>query len=89
MTQASRCEDCGSALEVGREPISEASEPELWANGERSVSSDWCPNLDCPSNNLLRDFRRVGVAMWQCKTCDDQLLGSLADVRSQHTACGH
>jgi hypothetical protein len=67
------CEDCGGVVVVGQEPITAASEPELAAAGVWVTGSEWCSNLDCPSNHVLPGLTRVGVNDYICEVCNEAL----------------
>ena len=67
------CEACGSVVVTGQEPITAASEPELAASGVWVTGSEWCTNLDCPSNHVLLGLIRVGVNHYICAVCDEAL----------------
>lgn len=54
------CEDCGAVVVIGLEPFGPGDDPELESEGLTEVGSQWCTNLDCPSNRL-RDLLRVGI----------------------------
>jgi hypothetical protein len=67
------CEDCGGSVVVGQEPVTADAEPELTAAGVWTVGSDWCANLDCPSNHVLSGLVRVGVNDYVCEACGESL----------------
>jgi len=55
--------------------------------GYRYERSDWCTNLDCPSNQLC-GLRRTGVDDCQCLECDAVVRTPFPDVtahRRKHT----
>ncbi len=56
------------------EPIEDFAEPDE-PGGPREVPVHWCPNLDCPSNHALRGLVRVGVNLYVCEVCGEQLSG--------------
>jgi len=66
------CEDCGAVVVVGLEPIGPGDDPELEADGLAEVGSEWCTNLECPSNRL-GGLLRVGVNDYVCQVCDETL----------------
>jgi hypothetical protein len=75
------CEDCGAPVVEGREPIDLANEdPDVVATGATTVGSEWCTNLDCPSNNRPRGLRRVGVNRYTCKVCSEVLTGRMSVI---------
>lgn len=75
------CEDCGGLVVVGLEPIDPAMEdPDVVASGVTSVGSEWCTNLDCPSNHVLQGLHRVGVSDYVCKVCGEQLVAPISAV---------
>lgn len=75
------CEDCGGLVVAGLEPIDPAVEdPEVVASGATSVGSEWCTNLGCPSNHVLRGLHRVGVNIYVCKVCREELRGRISVV---------
>jgi hypothetical protein len=85
------CEDCGGLVVAGLEPIDPAHEdPDVVAWGISSVGSEWCTNLDCPSNHAIRGLHRVGVSSYVCKVCGEELSGPVSTVfahrRSHSTA---
>jgi hypothetical protein len=41
----------------------------------REAAVDWCPNLDCPSNHALPGLVRVGVNLYVCSVCGEELSG--------------
>ena len=66
---------------VGTEPIDPVVEdPEVVASGATSVTSEWCTNLECPSNHALRGLHRVGVSAYLCEVCGEELRGPISDV---------
>lgn len=75
------CEDCGGLVVAGLEPIDPALEdPEVVASGISSVGSEWCTNLDCPSNHALRGLHRVGDSIYLCNVCHEELRGPVSVV---------
>lgn len=74
------CEECGTTLESGIEPNSPRDDLEAWQAGETEVGVDWCPNLGCPSNHVLRDLARVGVNRYVCTVCGAVLTGPMSQV---------
>lgn len=67
------CDDCGGVVVSGHEPTTAADKPELAAAGETVVGSEWCTNLGCPSNHVLRGLTRVGVNDYLCEECGEAL----------------
>jgi hypothetical protein len=81
------CEDCGAVVIYGREPIAPGDEPELDAAGVSVVGSEWCTNLDFPSNHVQRGLRRVGLNDYICTVCGEALRTPMSAViahRSMH-----
>lgn len=74
------CEDCGGLVVSGIEPISPEDEPELVAAGETSVGSEWCTNLECPSNHVLPGLWRLGVNTYRCTDCGQDLTTPIGAV---------
>lgn len=71
---------------TGQEPITAASEPELAATGVWTAASEWCTNLACPSNHVLRGLTRVGVNDYICEWCDEALRTPMAFVFAHRRA---
>ena len=72
---------------VGLEPIDPALEdPEVVASGVTTVGSEWCTNLDCPSNHALRGLHRVGVNIYVCKVCREELRGPITVIVGHRAA---
>lgn len=81
------CEDCSGLVVVGLEPIDPALEdPEVVASGVTTVGSEWCTNLDCPSNHALRGLHRVGVNIYVCKVCREELRGPITFIVGHRAA---
>jgi hypothetical protein len=82
------CEDCGSQVVSGLEPFDyDEDHPDRAQTDSRYERSDWCTNLDCPSNQL-RGLRRTGVNDYQCLECDAVVRTPFTDVaahRRGHT----
>ena len=76
------CEDCGGVVVSGLEPVAPDEDPELAAEGLSVVESDWCTNLDCPSNHILRGLTRVGVNDYICTVCGEALRTPMSAVRA-------
>lgn len=74
------CEDCGTLLLVGLEPIDASDDPELLEAGELMVGTDWCPNLGCTSNHVTRGLTRVGVNRYVCTVCATELTGPISTI---------
>lgn len=55
---------------------------ELEAKGLTAAASDWCTNLDCPSNHVLRGLTRVGVNDYICTVCGEALRTPMSAVRA-------
>ncbi len=55
---------------------------ELWQAGETEMGSEWCPNLECPSNHVLKGLTRVGVNHYVCTVCAASLTGPMSSVFS-------
>ena len=79
------CEDCGGLVISGLEPVAPGDDPELEAEGLTAAESDWCTNLDCPSNYALKSLTRVGVNDYICRVCGEALRTPMSAVRA-HTA---
>lgn len=74
------CEDCGALVVAGLEPIDPGLEdPEVVTTGVTMVGSEWCTNLDCPSNQLS-GLKRVGVSRYICKVCGEELTGPTSAI---------
>ena len=75
------CEDCGAQVIAGQEPIDPAFEdPDVVATGVTMVGSEWCTNLDCPSNHRPRGLHRVGVNRYICDVCNEVLAGRMSAI---------
>lgn len=74
------CEDCGGVVVVGVERIAMGDEPELDVTEVTEVGSEWCTNLDCPSNHVQRGLTRVGVNDYICTVCDESLRTPMSEV---------
>jgi hypothetical protein len=76
------CEDCGGLVLSGLEPFAPGDDPELEAEGLTAAGSEWCTNLDCPSNHVLRGLTRVGVNDYICTVCGEALRAPMSAVRA-------
>lgn len=76
------CEDCGGLVVSGLEPLAGDDDPELDAEGLPAVRSEWCTNLDCPSNHVLKGLTRVGVNDYICMVCGEALRTPMSAVRA-------
>ncbi len=56
-------------LVSGLEPFAPGDDPVLEAEGLTAAGSEWCTNLECPTNHVLRSLIRVGVNDSACKVC--------------------
>ena len=65
---------------AGLEPIADTDDPELTATGVSLVGSEWCTNLDCPSNHAVTSLWRVGVNDYTCKVCGEALHTPMREV---------
>ena len=74
------CEDCGGVVVAGLEPIADTDDLELTATGVSVVGSEWCTNLDCPSNHAVTGLWRVGVNDYTCKACGEALRTPMSEV---------
>ena len=74
------CEDCGGLVVSGLEPFAPGDDPEMGAEGLRAAGSEWCANLDCPSNHVLRGLTRVGVNDYICTVCGEALRTPMSEV---------
>ena len=75
------CEDCGGLVVSGLEPFAPGDDPALEAEGLTVAGSDWCTNLDCPSNHI-RGLARVGVNDYICTVCGEALRTPFSAVRA-------
>ena len=66
----------------GLEPITAADDPELTATGLTEFGSDWCTDLDCPSNHVQPGLRRTGVNDYICTLCGQALRTPMSAVRA-------
>ena len=80
------CEDCGGLVVAGQEPVTAEDEPELVAKGIFTVGSEWCTNLECPSNYGLRGLHRVGVNDYLCLDCSMALSTPISVVVAHRRA---
>ena len=72
------CEDCGGRVITGVEGTGH----------DRVVhESDWCTNLDCPSNYARKPFHRLGVGSLKCRICHDIIVGPIREAQAH--AMGH
>jgi hypothetical protein len=76
------CEDCGGLVVSGLEPFAPSDDPTLEAEGLTAARSEWCTNLDCPSNHVLRGLTRVGVNDYICTVCGEALRTPISAVRA-------
>ena len=76
------CEDCGGLVVTGLEPLAPGDDPELEAEGLTAAGSEWCTNLDCPSNHVLRGLTRVVVNHYICTVCGEALRTPMSAVRA-------
>ena len=76
------CEDCGGLVVSGLEPFAPGDDPELEAECLTAARSEWCTNLDCPSNHVLRGLTRVGVNDYICTVCGEALRTPMSAVRA-------
>lgn len=74
------CEDCGGVVVSGLEPITDTGDPELTAAGASVVGSEWCANLDCPSNHAVPGLWRVVVNDYTCRVCGETLRTPMSAV---------
>ncbi len=65
---------------AGLVPITAADDPELAATGVSVVGSEWCTNLDCPSNHAVRGLWRLGVNDYTCNVCGEALRTPMSEV---------
>lgn len=66
------CEDCGSQVVSGLEPFDDEAD----AGGR----SEWCTNLECSSNHVLRGLHRLGVNEYLCLECNEVLRTPMSQV---------
>lgn len=64
---------------VGQEPVTAEEEPELVSDGIWTAGSEWCTNLECPSNHL-KGLHRVGVNDYVCLDCAETLRTPIGQV---------
>ena len=76
------CEDCGGLVVFGLEPFAPGDDPELESEGLTAARSEWCTNLDCPSNHVLKRLTRVGVNDYVCTVCREALRTPMSAVRA-------
>lgn len=74
------CEECGTPLESGVEPNSPQDDVEAWQAGETEIGVDWCRNLDCPSNHVLKGLTRLGLNRYVCTVCGIELTGPMSAI---------
>ncbi|WP_191280870.1 hypothetical protein [Nocardioides flavus (ex Wang et al. 2016)] len=74
------CEDCGGVVIAGLEPVTAVDDPELTAAGHFEVGSQWCTNMDCPSNHVVPGVTRVGVNDYTCQVCGEALRTPMSNV---------
>lgn len=80
------CEDCGGLVVSGLEAFAPGDDPELDAEGSTTAWSEWCTNLDCPSNHVLRGLTRVGVNDYICAVCGEALRTPMSAVLAHRAA---
>jgi hypothetical protein len=76
------CEDCGGLVVSGLEPFAPSEDPTSEAEGLTAARSEWCTNLDCPSNHVLGGLTRVGVNDYICTVCNEALRIPMSAVRA-------
>ena len=64
---------------AGLEPFA-VDDLELTPTEVPEAASEWCTNLDCPSNHAVRGLWRVGVNDYRCKVCGDLLRTPMSAV---------
>ena len=71
------CETCGTTLVLGPEPIDPDQNPEGSETGQRFHLVEWCPNLACPSQDVLshKGLRQVSVNQYLCTVCETSVSG--------------
>lgn len=75
------CEDCGGFVVEGLEPGDPADESlDVVVQGVPMVSSEWCTDLDCPSNHAVPGLHRVDVNRHICKVCRETPTGPIRSV---------
>lgn len=76
------CEDCGAPVLAGLEPADPLDQESVVATvgGVPMVGSEWCTNLDCPSNTCIPGLRRIGINRWICTTCQGVLTGPMSEI---------
>ena len=80
------CEDCGGLVVSAPEPFAPGDDPELEAEGQTAAVSEWCTNLDCPSNHALKGLTRAGVNDYICTVCGEALRTPMSAVRAHRNA---
>lgn len=80
------CDECGTILVRGPEPIDPDEGLEDEEVGEHYRLVDWCPNLDCPSNHALSrvGLRQVGANQYVCTVCGLELSGPPKQYLGHH-----
>jgi len=72
---------------IGQEPVDLAlEEPDVIATGVQTLGSEWCTNLDCPSNRRPRGLHRVGVNRYVCDACGAVLTGPMSEIAAHRRA---
>jgi hypothetical protein len=85
-----QCETCGTTLVLGPEPIDPDMDTEVSETGERFVLVEWCPNLACPSQDVLshKGLRQVGANQYLCTVCGTSVSGPSGEYLRHHMAHG-
>ena len=80
------CEDCGGLVVSGLEPFAPGDDPEIETEGLTAAWSEWCTNLDCPTNHVLRGLTRVGVNDYICTIFRGEVLRTPMSAIRAHRA---
>lgn len=83
----SPCPDCGSLVVSGLEPLDgdDGDDGDIQARQlveHRYERSEWCTDLECPSNHTVAGMQRVGVNDYTCSACGDRLHAPMSRVLS-------
>lgn len=80
------CETCGTTLVLGPEPIDPDKDLEMSERGERFLLVEWCPNLACPSQDVLshKGLRQVGANQYLCTVCGVSVSGPSSEYLRHH-----
>ncbi len=65
---------------TGPEPVGPESDLDGLLPGQSEQLVDFCTNLACPSNSVLRGLTRVGVNRYICTACGAERDGPISSV---------